>query len=66
VGDEGKAVEAFEKLLTQGIFIPAVRYPTVPKGKARLRVTVSAAHTGRDIARLIKALSKTKLKETNF
>jgi glycine C-acetyltransferase/8-amino-7-oxononanoate synthase len=58
VGDEGKAMELFEKLLGQGVFIPAVRYPTVPKGKARLRVTVSAAHTSQDIAELMRALGK--------
>ena len=58
VGDEGKAMETFEKLLAQGIFIPAVRYPTVLKGKARLRVTVSAAHTSQDIARLTQAFTK--------
>ncbi|MFA5167652.1 MAG: 8-amino-7-oxononanoate synthase [Candidatus Omnitrophota bacterium] len=55
LGDEKKALAAFEKLLSRGIFIPAVRYPTVPKGKARLRITVSAAHTSEDIARLLKA-----------
>ena len=55
LGDEGKAVAAFEKLLERGFFIPAVRYPTVPKGKARLRVTVSAAHTSKDIQTLLKA-----------
>jgi len=59
VGDEGKAMEVFEKLLGQGIFIPAVRYPTVPKGKARLRVTISAAHTRQDIAKLTAAFTKT-------
>ena len=58
VGDEGEAVEVFEKLLAQGVFIPAVRYPTVPKGKARLRITVSAAHTRQDIARLTVAFAK--------
>ena len=66
IGDEGKAIEVFGKLLAQGIFIPAVRYPTVPKGKARLRVTVSAAHTPQDIARLIAAFAKMKRsKETS-
>jgi 7-keto-8-aminopelargonate synthetase-like enzyme len=59
VGDEGKAMGLFEKLLAQGVFIPAVRYPTVPKGKARLRVTVSATHTRQDIAKLIAAFTKT-------
>ncbi len=55
LGDEKKAMEAFEKLLGQGLFIPAVRYPTVPKGKARLRITVSAAHTAEDIQALLQA-----------
>ncbi len=55
IGDEKKAMEAFEKLLTRGLFIPAVRYPTVPKGKARLRVTVSAAHSKEEIDKLLKA-----------
>jgi 8-amino-7-oxononanoate synthase len=64
LGDEGKAVAAFEKLLEQGIFIPAIRYPTVPKGKARLRVTVSAAHTNEDIQKLMHAFSTLTGKES--
>jgi 8-amino-7-oxononanoate synthase len=55
LGDEKTTLEAFETLLARGIFIPAVRYPTVPKGKARLRVTVSAAHTKKDMHELLKA-----------
>ncbi len=58
LGDEGKAMAAFEKLLKQGLFIPAVRYPTVPKGKARLRITVSAAHADKDIEKLLRAFKK--------
>lgn len=57
LGDEGKALAAFEFLLSKGIYIPAVRYPTVPKGKARLRVTVSAAHTATEIDALIDAFA---------
>jgi len=53
LGDEKKAVEASKKLLERGLFIPAVRFPTVPKGKARLRVTVSAAHSSQEIEKLI-------------
>lgn len=60
LGDEKKALAAFEALLEQGIFIPAVRYPTVPKGKARLRVTVSAAHTPGDIQKLLLAFKTLK------
>lgn len=58
LGDEKKAVAAFEKLLSIGVFVPAVRYPTVPKGKARLRVTVSAAHSKEDIEKLIRAFKE--------
>lgn len=62
VGGEKEAVDAFDRLLEQGLFVPAVRYPTVPKGKARLRVTVSAVHSEEDIGRLqdaLKALPRT-------
>jgi 8-amino-7-oxononanoate synthase len=55
-GDEKKALKASKQLLAHGIFIPAVRFPTVPKGKARLRITVSAAHSHQDIEKLIRAL----------
>jgi 8-amino-7-oxononanoate synthase len=41
------------QLLTAGIFVPAIRYPTVPRGKERLRVTVSAAHTPADLAQCL-------------
>lgn len=60
VGDEKKALDAFQKLLEQGIFIPAIRYPTVPKGKARLRITISALHSEQDIQKLIQAIQKVK------
>ncbi|HMC28872.1 MAG TPA: 8-amino-7-oxononanoate synthase, partial [Verrucomicrobiae bacterium] len=38
------------------IFIPAIRYPTVARGQARLRLTISAAHSSADIAALLAAL----------
>jgi 8-amino-7-oxononanoate synthase len=53
IGDEAAAVEASRKLYEAGIFVPAIRYPTVPKGKARLRVTVTAAHTTEDIRKFL-------------
>ena len=54
VGDERAAMELSGKLFDAGIFVPAIRYPTVPKGKARLRVTVSAAHTVADVQQFLK------------
>ena len=56
IGDEGEAMRIASVLLEQGIFVPAIRYPSVARKSARLRVTVSAAHTSGDIARLIAAL----------
>ena len=54
VGGERAAVDLSNQLLQEGIFVPAIRYPTVPKGKARLRVTVSAAHTPGDVQQFQK------------
>lgn len=56
IGDESKAVEAAGALRERGIFIPAIRYPTVGRGQARLRVTVTASHAVDDIATLREAL----------
>ncbi len=44
IGSEERALQISENLLRRGFLVPAVRYPTVPKGKARLRVTISALH----------------------
>ena len=57
IGPEREAVQAAEALLKEGFLIPAIRTPSVPKGKARLRVTVSAAHEIKDIERLLHALN---------
>jgi len=56
LGDEAKAVSAAAKLRAQNIFVPAIRYPTVARGAARLRVTLTAAHTREDIGQLSNAL----------
>jgi glycine C-acetyltransferase/8-amino-7-oxononanoate synthase len=56
IGDESKAVAAAATLREHGILIPAIRYPTVSRGQARLRLTLSAAHTEADLAQLLTAL----------
>jgi len=56
IGDEAKALKISAALREQGIFIPAIRYPTVGHGQARLRVTLSAAHEPADLDRLRDAL----------
>jgi 8-amino-7-oxononanoate synthase len=58
LGAESKAVAAAAALRAKGIFIPAIRYPTVARGKARLRVTITAAHTAEDITALAGALKQ--------
>ena len=58
IGDETKAVETAAALREQGILIPAIRYPTVARSKARLRLTLTAAHTEADIGELLEALRR--------
>ncbi|MGH7989838.1 MAG: 8-amino-7-oxononanoate synthase [Limisphaerales bacterium] len=56
IGDENRAIEAAAKLREQNIFVPAIRYPTVARGKARLRITLTAAHSTKDISELVNVL----------
>ncbi|HWC59252.1 MAG TPA: 8-amino-7-oxononanoate synthase [Verrucomicrobiae bacterium] len=58
VGDEAKAVEAAAALRKQNIYVPAIRYPTVARGEARLRVTITAAHAPEDVTKLCDTLSQ--------
>ncbi len=57
IGDSEQALEAARRLEAAGFFVPAIRPPTVPEGRARLRVTLSAAHADDDIERLLDALA---------
>ena len=57
LGEETNALEASEHLRKAGCIVPAVRYPTVARGKARLRVSLSAAHTAEEITELATNLS---------
>jgi len=56
VGDSGAAMALAGALRERGIWVPAIRPPTVPAGTARLRVSLSAAHTTEDVAALTSAL----------
>lgn len=56
LGSEAKALEASALLLEKGFLAPAIRYPTVPRHAARLRLTVSAAHPPEAIAALLAEL----------
>jgi 8-amino-7-oxononanoate synthase len=58
LGDAGHAMAAARSLETAGILAGAIRPPTVPQGKARLRVSLSALHTPIDVDRLLEALAR--------
>ena len=57
IGAEDRAVAAAAALRQMGLHIPAIRYPTVARGRARLRVTVTASHLPADIERLGQAMA---------
>ena len=56
VGANAEAMRLSQALLERGLLVPAIRTPTVPAGTARLRITLSAAHSDADVAQLIEAL----------
>jgi len=57
LGDAQAALEAAQALEQGGLLVTAIRPPTVPQGRARLRITLSAAHTDEHIDRLLDALA---------
>jgi 8-amino-7-oxononanoate synthase len=57
IGSNEDAMAAAASLHAQGLWVPAIRPPTVPANTARLRVTLSAAHTEQDVAQLAAALN---------
>ncbi len=56
VGDSGKALQMAQTLEQQGILVTAIRPPTVPPHTARLRITLSAAHTTAEVDQLLETL----------
>ena len=56
IGDNHEALRVANALFQRGLWVPAIRPPTVPKGTARLRVSLTAAHTGEQVAQLVDAL----------
>lgn len=57
IGDSGRAVRLSQMLRERGLLVTAIRPPTVPVGSARLRVTLSAAHTEAQVQLLLNALA---------
>jgi len=58
IGDEKTTLAAAQNLQDAGFFVPAIRYPTVAKGTARLRITVSAAHEAAQLRSLTGAIKR--------
>lgn len=67
IGENQAALELSLALRERGIWVAAIRPPTVPAGTARLRITLSAAHSAADVSRLLEALrelaQRSQLKE---
>jgi 8-amino-7-oxononanoate synthase len=61
LGSEQDAVDASTNLFARGLWVPAIRPPTVPVGTSRLRVTLSAAHRDADVSLLIDSLCALRL-----
>jgi len=58
VGDEQAALDLASALQNEGFLVPAIRYPTVAKGSARLRITVTASHEEDQIRSLCQAIER--------
>ena len=58
INDAKKAMELSERLLQAGVFVPAIRPPTVPKDQSLLRVSLSIEHSKDEINRLVEILSR--------
>ena len=57
IGDEATALKVADELLANGVLAPAIRYPTVAKGTARLRIALMATHTDEELAHTAKLIA---------
>lgn len=58
--DEKTAAEMASRMMEKGIYVVAFSYPVVPKGKARIRTQVSAAHTHEDIDTIVRCFCEVR------
>lgn len=58
IGDEQATIDLSRALQSEGLLVPAIRYPTVARGSARLRITLTAAHEEPQIRALVSALNR--------
>lgn len=62
IGDNLRVMEISQYLSAQGFLVPGIRYPTVPKGESRLRISLKATHSDTDIDKLLSAMKKVSVK----
>jgi 8-amino-7-oxononanoate synthase len=60
IGEEQRALDLAKALLQAGFLVPAIRYPSVARGRARLRISVTAAHSRAQIHALAEATARLK------
>jgi len=60
VGDAALATQAAEAMLKQGVYVIGFSYPVVPKGKARIRTQISAAHSQEDLEFAVEKFAQVK------
>lgn len=58
IGDEERTQDFARRLFEEGVFTPAIVYPTVPRGKARVRTIVTAEHTQEDLGRALEVFGR--------
>lgn len=63
VGDNAETLALARALWDEGLWVPAIRPPTVPQGTARLRVSLTAAHSAEDVRRLTAALNRLECRQ---
>lgn len=64
IGSSEAALAASDRLLERGFLVPAIRYPTVPRNTARLRVTLTSAHEASQVESLKETLAAIERRET--
>jgi glycine C-acetyltransferase len=60
IGDAALATKFADAMLEQGVYVIGFSYPVVPKGKARIRTQISAAHSRTDLEKAIQAFTEVK------
>jgi glycine C-acetyltransferase len=60
IGDAALATQFADAMLVQGVYVIGFSYPVVPKGKARIRTQISAAHTRQELERALDAFATVK------